>query len=105
MFQGDRWTCATCLGAFIQEPALTGLVAEMIDGPWELPPPVGSVGPRACPVCTQPMTIETTESVTLDRCAGHGLWFDAGELATTLEHAGGLHDGGVRAWVKKLFFA
>ncbi len=104
MFQGDRWTCATCLGAFLQDAALLGLVSAMTDEPWELPAPTGAPGPRACPVCTQPMHVETTE-VTIDRCAGHGVWFDAGELATALEHAGGLHHAGVGAWVKRLFFS
>lgn len=103
MFQGDRWTCATCLGAFLQDAALAGLVNEMTDEPWELPAPTGDPGPRPCPVCKQPMVIEKAE-VEIDRCAGHGVWFDAGELATALEHAGGLHPRSVGHWIKRLFF-
>lgn len=104
IFQGDRWTCATCLGAFLQDAALVALVIEMTDEPWELPAPSGEPGPRPCPVCSQPMVVERAE-VTIDRCAGHGVWFDAGELATALEHAGGLHGNSVGAMIKRLFFA
>lgn len=104
VFQGDRWVCTGCLGAFLQDAALTGLINEMTDVGWELPPPTGSPGARGCPVCAQPMSVETGE-VTLDRCAGHGIWFDAGELASSLEHAGGLHEQGIGTWIKRLFFS
>jgi len=102
LFQGDRWTCATCLGAFLQDAALVGLVTEMTEEPWELPPPSGAIGPRACPICTEPMIVEAAE-VTIDRCAGHGVWFDAGDLGTALERAG-LHQKSVGAMIKRLFF-
>lgn len=104
VFQGDRWTCVGCLGVFLQDAALVGLISEMTEAPWEMPPASGTPGPRGCPVCAQPMTVEVAE-VTLDRCAGHGLWFDAGELGTALEHAGGLHRHGVGTWIKRLFFS
>ena len=103
-FQGDRWICASCLGAFLQEAALVGLVSEMTEAPWEMPAASGAPGPRGCPVCAQPMTVEVSD-VTVDRCVGHGVWFDAGELGTALEHAGGLHRHGVGIWIKRLFFS
>lgn len=102
VFQADRWTCTTCLGAFLQDAALAGLITEMTDQPWEMPAPSGTPGPRACPVCTEPMVVETGE-VTLDRCAGHGVWFDAGELASMLERAGEPRSG-IGAWIGRLFF-
>ena len=49
---------------------------------------------RRCPECNKKMTKESTESehpVTFDHCPnGDGLWFDAGELAIILKHAGEL---------------
>jgi Zn-finger nucleic acid-binding protein/ribosomal protein S27AE len=101
-FAGDRWVCGTCSGAFVQNPALTALVQEMVNQPWELPAPTGAAGPRPCPVCTQPMLVETLEAVAIDRCEEHGLWFDQAELGALLEHAGE-PSRGVGAWLRGLF--
>src|SRR5262249_15140005 len=77
----DRWTCARCAGAFVENAALVSMIGEMIRGPWDMPPPSGVDGPRACPVCTVAMQVELFESVTIDRCVEHGVWFDPAELA------------------------
>lgn len=38
-----------------------------------------------CPVCDQDLVIVEADGVELDVCAaGHGLWFDAGELQQIL---------------------
>ncbi len=101
-FAGDRWVCATCAGTFVEDAALVAMISDIIHGPWELPPPAGSPGARKCPVCREAMTVETLETVTLDRCPKHGQWFDADELGQALLHAGDppSHLGG---WLKRLF--
>lgn len=101
-FAADRWVCAACRGAFVQNAALAALVQEMINQPWELTAPTGAAGTRPCPVCTQPMLVETLEAVPIDRCAAHGLWFDQAELGAVLEHAGE-PPRGVGAWLRRLF--
>ncbi|MCB9561124.1 MAG: zf-TFIIB domain-containing protein [Kofleriaceae bacterium] len=42
----------------------------------------------ACPECGHAMRSLRTPSLVFDRCPAHGLWFDAGELATFLRLAG-----------------
>ncbi len=87
-FQGDRWACASCQGSFVENTALIEMVTAMTGSPWELPAPSGEPGARKCPACGGVMVAETVEHVDLDRCPRHGLWFDAEELQTVLEHAG-----------------
>ncbi len=44
--------------------------------------------PRRCPRCDRPMekvTLGRAPRVLLDRCPGHGLWFDHGELGSLME--------------------
>lgn len=103
-FQGDRWTCESCQGAFLQDAALIALVEEMTGSQAELPAVAGEPGSRGCPVCRQPMRVEQA-AITIDRCAGHGSWFDPGELAATLEVAGGLHGSKLEGWLAALYGA
>jgi len=43
---------------------------------------------RACPSCNRGMDPVGLDGVALDRCAKHGIWFDAKELETALQRAG-----------------
>ncbi|MBL0214692.1 MAG: zf-TFIIB domain-containing protein [Myxococcales bacterium] len=101
-FQGDRWACATCAGAFVENAALTAMVEEMTAAPWEIPAVTGAGSDRHCPVCAELMAVEVLEAVTIDRCAPHGVWFDDTELQTALHHASS-PDRGVGSWIKQLF--
>ena len=63
---------------------------------------------RRCPECNKKMTKESTESehpVTFDHCPnGDGLWFDAGELATILNHADALvGSSAVSEYLREIF--
>jgi len=40
---------------------------------------------RPCPLCAAQMVLLELDTVTIDRCNEHGLWFDGGELANILE--------------------
>jgi Zn-finger nucleic acid-binding protein len=103
-FQGDRWSCIQCAGTFLQNEALEGLVLDLTGEAWRVPLPSGVAGERACPVCNQHMIAEDLERVPIDRCATHGLWFDAQELAITLERASGQFDKhGLRKWLEHFF--
>jgi hypothetical protein len=101
-FAGDRWTCATCAGTFVEDAALVAMISDILHAAWEMPPTAGSPGARKCPVCADAMTVETFESVAVDRCSKHGQWFDAEELGKALLHAGDppRHMAG---WLKRLF--
>ncbi len=47
--------------------------------------PSGRTGPAPCPSCRAVMEVQSgTTGVTLDVCARHGFWLDAGELGALL---------------------
>lgn len=63
---------------------------------------------RPCPECDAPMEKETTggaEPVTYDYCkAGHGMWFDQGELVSVFKHGSELPGGDkVAQWLCEMF--
>jgi len=100
-FRGDRWACNACGGCFVEDAALSAMVTQMTNQPWEVPAIKGGPGERACPVCKEPMLVEVLEAVTIDRCAGHGVYFDPDELQTALAHAAEPHHVG--SLLKRLF--
>lgn len=100
-FQGDRWACAACGGCFVEDAALSAMVIEMTGRPWQPPAVQGGPGERACPVCDKPMLVEVLEAVTIDRCEGHGVYFDPDELQTALAHAAEPHHVG--SFLQRLF--
>jgi Zn-finger nucleic acid-binding protein len=80
--------CRACGGLWIQEQVLTEMVLAMLP-----PRPLGrlvlAVIDRAgaairCPTCGDPMEATSIHEVILDRCAKHGIWFDAHELQQAL---------------------
>jgi hypothetical protein len=101
-FEGDRWLCATCAGTFVEDAALVAMISDILHAPWEMPVAAGTQGARSCPVCAKAMTVEQFESVTVDRCAGHGQWFDDQELQVALLHAGD-PPSHLAGWLKRLF--
>lgn len=82
--------CARCDGAWIHEDVLVGMMQEtasaMVFLPW-LPRDAPEREARPCAVCARPMKPVSLGTVALDRCAEHGVWFDATELAAALRHA------------------
>lgn len=80
----DRFTCERCSGVFVENGALVELMSTMRSNPWELTPAEGPPGPRVCPVCAAAMTLERVETIELERCPQHGVWFDRDELADAL---------------------
>jgi hypothetical protein len=84
VFRGDQWACPSCAGTFVENVALVAMVQDITKAYWEMPASTGEPGTRICPACRAPMSIETLHSVTLDRCATDGVWFDEAELASVL---------------------
>jgi hypothetical protein len=104
-YQGDRWSCATCHGLFVETEALVAMVCEMALAPWEMPAVAGKPGDSACPICKtceSPMVVEELEGVTIDRCDIHGVWFHDHQLEQALLHASAPHHG-IGHWLKRLF--
>jgi ribosomal protein S27AE len=101
-YLGDRWACATCAGSFVENAALSAMIVEMAQKPWELPAVSGTPGDRACPICQAAMVFEVFEGVPVDRCGVHGVWFDDTELQAALQHASA-EPPGLGAWLKTLF--
>jgi Zn-finger nucleic acid-binding protein len=86
---GRTLRCATCDGAWIAEEVLVGMLQErasmLVELAWQARPDDAA---RPCAECGAPMQTANLGSVALDRCASHGAWFDAGELAALLAQAG-----------------
>lgn len=80
--------CPKCEGAWIHEDALVGMMQErtsaMVFLPWQ---PRQRDNDRGCAVCKKPMSPVQLGTVALDRCADHGVWFDAEELAALMKQA------------------
>ena len=81
--------CPACGGLWLDEMVMSEMVLEMLP-----PQPISRLElavlertgePIACPTCKAPMHAATIHGVGLDRCARHGVWFDAGELQRALE--------------------
>lgn len=77
---GDRWRCARCSGAFLENVALAAMLFDLTGTSWDPPAPQGEAGPRTCPACTTAMWVEHEGRVEIDRCGEHGTWFDEHEL-------------------------
>jgi len=102
VYGSGRWECGGCRGVFVEDDALAIMVAAMTAAPWELPVATGVDGPRVCPICGVAMLAEQLEGVPVDRCAGHGVWFDADELEVALAHTTEPPATGLRAWLRGL---
>jgi Zn-finger nucleic acid-binding protein len=84
--------CERCDGAWVHEDVLAGMLQEKtaaiaVTLPWQPREAQGGERARPCAVCGQPMQPVSLGTVALDRCALHGVWFDATELAAVLKHA------------------
>jgi len=83
--------CRRCSGMWLREDVLIEMVMAM------LPPSfiVGRLEFRAiaegkriaCPSCHDPMDLAMLHGVVVDRCAKHGVWFDAKELQDVLQRS------------------
>ena len=83
--------CA-CGGAWVSEANLVDMAVEVKGALVALPWDHRKGDPRPCPVCAARMQTVALVRVALDRCAAHGVWFDANELADVLQRAGKLPD-------------
>jgi len=99
----ERHSCPRCHGHLITHEQLTE-VARIIDVPIDtlerdaLP----GVSELPCPTCRTPMlrlSVGRLPGVPIDRCATHGVWFDAHELDHTLSALGAdVEDRGGDPW-------
>jgi Zn-finger nucleic acid-binding protein len=78
--------CA-CGAAWVPEDQLIGMAQNIKGALVALPWQPRQHLPRPCPTCATPMATVAISNVALDRCATHGIWFDAGELTALLERA------------------
>ena len=83
--------CRSCRGIWIGESAYLVLFGDDEDvrrlaRADATEPPSGRSGPAPCPACRAIMEAQSgsTTGVTLDVCARHGVWLDAGELGALL---------------------
>jgi Zn-finger nucleic acid-binding protein len=82
---GRTSRCETCDGAWVREEVLVAMLEQsantLVELPWR-----DNVEDhvRKCPECAAAMKTVALGDVALDRCAAHGIWFDAKELAALL---------------------
>jgi Zn-finger nucleic acid-binding protein len=84
---GRRLVCPSCNGCLIEAAEFEELLNET--SPDDVRPLSRRLFPatattRGCPRCATAMTSHALYGVTLDRCATHGIWCDAEELAAVL---------------------
>ena len=76
-----------CGGAWLSEAVLLDMAAHvrgaLVKLPWR--DRLGAI--RACPMCTFAMQTVDLSGIQLDRCAPHGIWFDAHELDAVLQQS------------------
>ncbi len=84
--------CHKCSGVWLDSGELELLIAVLVSegakAPEMEPDQEKPTGKRKCPICGLKMDrawVEPAHRVLIDQCpAGHGLWFDAGELQRVL---------------------
>ena len=85
---GRTFRCTTCDGAWVREEVLVAMLEQsastLVALPWRANE---EDHVRACPECAAAMQTVALGDVALDRCAQHGVWFDAAELAALLGQA------------------
>lgn len=86
---GQTHRCETCDGAWITEETLLALVEQRTSSALTALTWVDRPADKArpCAACKQPMLMVNLGSVELDRCAEHGVWFDANELTLLLRQS------------------
>jgi Zn-finger nucleic acid-binding protein len=104
--------CLACRGTWLDAGELE-LIAELASGQTGAlaaalrTTEAGQASPRRCPRCRRKMrqiTVGQTSTVELERCRrGHGLWLDAGELATIVREFTGTADPAVAKFFGDLF--
>jgi hypothetical protein len=88
---GDRLQCESCGGAQVADGALITMFGEIAhdDERGLSARLVAATSPsRRCPCCVTDMTAHVLYDTLVDRCATHGVWFDAGELEQVLVACG-----------------
>jgi Zn-finger nucleic acid-binding protein len=85
---GRTQRCEKCDGAWITEDTVVALLeqrtASLVRLAWQDRPADQA---RPCAVCAQPMQMVNLGDVALDRCAQHGVWFDADELTVLFKQS------------------
>ncbi len=80
--------CRACGGLWIEEQVLTEMIHAMLPPrPWSrlvLAVIERTGAPIGCPTCGTVMELTSIHGVSIDRCARHGIWFDALELQAAL---------------------
>ena len=83
---GSVRACSSCRGMWLSAVVLADMVNTMQPEPrWvhlDFEPDTRS--PLACPSCSKAMTTLLLLGVEVDRCEGHGIWFDGDELEQVL---------------------
>ena len=73
--------CAQCQGHWVAADVLREMTEARIvpRRPVDIELVPEQRPPLACPTCEKPMETWTLHGVAIDRCDGHGLWFDRTE--------------------------
>ncbi|MCC6900582.1 MAG: zf-TFIIB domain-containing protein [Polyangiaceae bacterium] len=76
--------CERCRGLWLDDAAAESLLDEGADAlaarAAQVRPDHDEAHTSCCPACSRPMDKVELHYVQVDRCIGHGMWLDAGEL-------------------------
>ena len=92
---GARLRCGACKGVLVPVAQVEQMLHDM--APDDLRTLDARItarfadAPRSCPRCGTPLRPMELETISVDRCDQHGLWFDTDHLAWMLEVAGRDH--------------
>jgi Zn-finger nucleic acid-binding protein len=78
----EKWRCKSCQGVLVAPSELAIELGEVGDALAETDDPPGPPADArlGCPVCAEPMRRFLIDDIEIDRCGGHGVWFDGGEI-------------------------
>ena len=85
--QSDMASRCACGAVWLSEDKLVEMAQDMKGSLVALPWQAREGAPRGCPQCSAAMLTVSLDGVELDRCAAHGIWFDAEELQKVLQRA------------------
>lgn len=87
-----RLRCDGCKGLLVPIAEVEEMIGQLEQKPWSFDEHAraDASSVRTCPRCAAAMQPYLLFTVSIDRCALHGIWFDGTELAMVLEAASGV---------------
>jgi Zn-finger nucleic acid-binding protein len=95
--------CPRCAAVWIDEASFLALLSATptAQHPDELMEHNDGSPRRNCPHCGRPMNLVWIDVIKLDRCGGHGVWLDPGEIEMALHSKGIVSQEDIKALLQR----